>query len=51
MLQITKIRGNTPLNNVPYDYFPEGHGFWLKLSKGIDKGKKLVVGDNSNIKL
>ena len=46
MPQITQIPGNTPLNTVPHDYFPEEYGFWLKLSKGLDKGKKLFFRDS-----
>ncbi len=48
MSQITQIPGNTPVNTIPLDYFPEGHGFWLKLSKGIDKDKKLFYRDSTH---
>ena len=48
MSQITQIPGNTPVNTIPLDYFPEGHGFWFKLSKGIDKGKKLFFRDTTH---
>lgn len=48
MPQITQIPGNTPINTIPRDYFPEGCGFWLKLSKGIDKGKKLFFRDSTH---
>jgi pimeloyl-ACP methyl ester carboxylesterase len=48
MTHITKGSGNTPLYDIPRDYYPEGHGFWLKLSKGIDKGKKLFFRDSAH---
>ncbi|MFX0074148.1 MAG: alpha/beta fold hydrolase [Candidatus Hermodarchaeota archaeon] len=48
MSQLTQTPGNTPLYSVPQDYFPEGCGFWLKLSKGLDKGKNLFFRDSNH---
>ncbi|MEC8429421.1 MAG: alpha/beta fold hydrolase, partial [Pseudomonadota bacterium] len=50
---IATTRGNTPLNNVPADYLPEGaQSHWLILKHGPDTGKKLffydvVIGDGT----
>ncbi len=46
MAHITQGSGDTPLYEIPKDYYPEGCGFWLKISKGIDKGKKLFFRDS-----
>lgn len=33
--------GNTPVRDVPEDYYPPGCGFWYTLPEGPDAGKKL----------
>ena len=33
--------GNTPVRNVPDDYYPPGCGFWYTLPEGPDAGKKV----------
>ncbi|MFW9937914.1 MAG: alpha/beta fold hydrolase [Candidatus Thorarchaeota archaeon] len=45
---ITQKPGNTPIGGIPLDYFPNNCGFWLKLFKGFDKGKKLFFRDSSH---
>ena len=39
--RITQSKGNTPIKKIPKDYFPEGCGFWFKLSEGLDSNKKI----------
>ncbi|NPV58927.1 MAG: alpha/beta fold hydrolase [Actinobacteria bacterium] len=38
---ITTTPGNSPVRNVPDDYYPKGCGFWYVLPEGPDAGKKL----------
>ena len=38
---ITTSPGNTPVRNIPDDYYPPGCGFWYTLPEGVDAGKKL----------
>jgi len=45
---ISQTPGNTPINVIPLDYFPEKCGFWLELYEGPDKGKKLFFRDSSH---
>jgi pimeloyl-ACP methyl ester carboxylesterase len=45
---ISQKPGNTPIGGIPLDYFPKNRGFWLKLSEGLDKGKKLFFRDSSH---
>ena len=35
------IPSNSPVNNVPIDYYPPGCGFWYELEESFDAGKKL----------
>ena len=46
MAHITQGSGNTPVYEIPEDYYPEECGFWFKISKGIDNGKKLFFRDS-----
>ena len=46
MAHITQRSGNTPIFEIPKDYYPEDCGFWFKVPKGIDKGKKLFFRDS-----
>ena len=46
MAHFTKTSGNTPLYQIPKDYYPEDCGFWYVISKGIDKGKKIFFRDS-----
>lgn len=39
--------GNTPVRDVPPDYYPQGHGFWFMLPEGPDAGKKLFFHDSN----
>ncbi|MFW9873385.1 MAG: alpha/beta fold hydrolase [Candidatus Thorarchaeota archaeon] len=39
--RITQSQGNTPIKKIPEDYFPEGCGFWFRLSEGLDANKKI----------
>ena len=50
MSKITQIPGNTPLNTIPSDYFPDGCGYWFEIAKGFDKGKKLFFRDTTHYK-
>lgn len=40
------IPTNTPVSNIPADYYPEGCGFWYEISEGIDAGKKMFYRDS-----
>lgn len=47
-LKISQSPGNTPIKKIPIDYFPEGCGFWFKLSEGLDANKKLFFRDSTH---
>jgi len=47
-LKITQTSGNTPIKKIPRDYFPEGCGFWFKLSDGLDNKKKMFFRDSKH---
>jgi pimeloyl-ACP methyl ester carboxylesterase len=47
-LKITQSPGNTPIKKIPKDYFPKGCGFWFKLSRGLDTGKKIFFRDSAH---
>lgn len=38
---IATTPGNTPVRNIPDDYYPAGCGFWYTLPEGLDAGKKM----------
>lgn len=40
-LKVSEIPGNTPIKKIPKDYYPEGSGFWFRLSEGLDSKKKM----------
>lgn len=42
------IPSNSPVINIPTDYYPEGCGFWFELSEGIDAGKKIFYRDSKH---
>ena len=39
------IPSNSPVNNIPTDYYPEGSGFWFEIPEGLDAGKKMFYID------
>ena len=39
------IPSNSPVNNIPSDYYPEGCGFWFEIPEGLDAGKKMFYKD------
>ena len=45
---ITQTPGNTPIKDIPPDYFPEGCGYWLELSEGLDAKKKVFFRDSTH---
>ena len=45
---ITQTPGNTPIKDIPPDYYPEGCGFWYELSEGLDAKKKLFFRDSTH---
>jgi pimeloyl-ACP methyl ester carboxylesterase len=47
-LRISQTPGNTPIKKIPQDYFPEGCGFWFKLSEGLDANKKMFFRDSKH---
>ncbi|MHA2392712.1 MAG: alpha/beta fold hydrolase [Promethearchaeota archaeon] len=40
------ILSNSPVTNIPPDYFPSGSGYWFELPEGMDKGKKMFFRDS-----
>lgn len=38
--------GNTPLKDVPVDYYPKGCGYWFEIPEGLDAGKKMFFRDS-----
>lgn len=43
--QVLSEIGNSPLKNIPANYFPVGSENWFVLPSGLDKGKKLFFYD------
>lgn len=43
--QALKAASNSPLREIPPDYFPSGSEHWMELSDGPDQGKKLFYYD------
>jgi len=41
-----KIPSNSPVENIPTDYYPEGCGFWFEIPEGLDAGKKMFYRDS-----
>ncbi|MBN1364614.1 MAG: alpha/beta hydrolase [Syntrophaceae bacterium] len=46
--RIETIPGNSPVRDIPADYYPTGCGFWFKIPEGKDAGKKLFYRDSSH---
>jgi len=42
------IPSNSPVNNIPSDYYPEGCGFWFEIPEGLDSGKKMFYKDSQH---
>ncbi len=38
--------GNTPVVDIPSDYYPENSGFWFTIPEGKDAGKKMFFRDS-----
>ena len=45
---LNSIPSNSPVKNIPSDYYPQGCGFWHELSEGIDAGKKIFYRDSKH---
>ena len=43
---LNSIPSNSPVKNIPSDYYPPGCGFWYELKEGLDAGKKLFYRDS-----
>lgn len=43
--RLEKSKGNSPVNRIPDDYYPEGSENWYVLPEGKDQGKKLFFYD------
>ena len=46
--QISELPGNSPLRNIPSDYYPKGGGFWFKIPNGLDSTKKMFYRDSTH---
>jgi pimeloyl-ACP methyl ester carboxylesterase len=44
--QVSNRPGNTPIKNIPCDYYPDEDGHWFTLSHGRDAGKKMFFRDS-----
>ncbi len=44
--RIDTVPGNSPIRDIPPDYFPEGCGFWYQIPEGRDAGKKMFFRDS-----
>ncbi|MBN2160367.1 MAG: alpha/beta fold hydrolase [Spirochaetes bacterium] len=44
--RVGTLPGNTPITDIPPDYFPKGCGFWFKIPEGRDHGKKMFFRDS-----
>ncbi|MBY9021192.1 MAG: alpha/beta fold hydrolase [Candidatus Lokiarchaeota archaeon] len=44
--KITSLLSNSPIKNVPADYYPKGCGNWFEILDGIDTGKKMFFRDS-----
>jgi pimeloyl-ACP methyl ester carboxylesterase len=44
--RIETMPGNTPIKDIPADYYPKGCGFWYKIPEGRDAGKKMFFRDS-----
>ncbi len=40
--------GNTPVIDIPLDYYPPGCGYWFEIPAGPDAGKKLFFRDSTH---
>jgi pimeloyl-ACP methyl ester carboxylesterase len=45
---LTQSKGNSPIKNIPSDYFPKVCGFWFELSEGLDAHKKMFFRDSKH---
>ncbi len=46
--KIESIPSNTPIENVPVDYYPQGCGNWYEIEEDIDAGKKMFFRDSKH---
>jgi len=46
--KIESIPSNSPIKNVPADYYPQGCGHWYEIAEGIDTGKKMFFRDSKH---
>lgn len=44
----TSLPSNSPIKNVPADYYPEGCENWYEIEEGIDAGKKMFFRDSKH---
>lgn len=42
------IPSNTPVTNIPSDYYPTNCGYWFEISEGNDAGKKMFFRDSTH---
>jgi pimeloyl-ACP methyl ester carboxylesterase len=51
LVEIKKLKflpSNSPIKNVPEDYYPEGCGNWFEITEGNDAGKKVFFRDSNH---
>lgn len=49
MLKYSRVEtmpGNSPIKDIPEDYYPQGCGFWYTIAEGRDAGKKMFFRDS-----
>ena len=42
------LQSNSPIKDVPADYYPQGCGNWYEIEEGIDAGKKMFFRDSKH---
>lgn len=47
-INLQSIPSNSPIKNVPADYYPQGCGDWYEIADGIDAGKKMFFRDSKH---
>ena len=45
---VKSIQSNSPITDVPLDYYPDGSGFWFQIPEGLDAGKKMFYRDSTH---
>ena len=47
-INLKSLQSNSPIKDVPADYYPQGYGNWYEIEEGIDAGKKMFFRDSKH---